>query len=211
MGAKRRKRPSPEPDPIVERRLRRRRRIRLTLLVTVLTAALSVLMTHWGAGGDGDDWARFDRRQCTVVAVSLNGSLHIQVADEQVETSVRLIGIDMPRAGTPQAASCGRELAARALGREFTLRLEPLQTRSADHALLAYLYFTDTDSLNLDLARDGLAYADRRSPHSLQAQFEQAESDARKKGRGLWKGLTDDQMPDWRQQWLSDSKKHHRK
>jgi len=193
-------------DLIVEARLKLRYRIRLALLVTTLALALSVLMTHWGRGGDGDDWARFDRRHVTVVSVSLNGTVGVQLSADPAETPVRLLGIDMPRPGTPQAAASSRELASRALGSEFTLRLEPVQTRSADGALLAYLFLSDTDDLNLDLVRDGFAYADRRSPHSLQVQFEQAESDARKKARGMWKSLTDDQMPAWRQQWLKELK-----
>jgi endonuclease YncB( thermonuclease family) len=211
MGAtRRRKKAMPAPDLIVEGRLKQRRRVRLALFVISLALALSVLMTHWGQGGDGDDWARFDRRCVTVVSVALNGSLSIQVAGQPGETPVRLLGIDMPRAGTRQAAESSRELASRALGREFTLRLEPVQTRTADNALLAYLFLSDTDNLNLDLARDGYAYAERRMPHSLQVQFEQAESDARKKARGMWKSPADDQMPDWRLKWLNESK-HLRK
>jgi endonuclease YncB( thermonuclease family) len=211
VRGKKRKRPPPEPDLIVEARLKQRRRLRVALFVTALALTLSVLMTHWGRSGE-DDWARYDRRRVTVVSVSLNGSVNVQVANEPGETRVRLLGIDMPRAGTAQAADSGRELASRALGREFTLRLEPVQTRSPDNALLAYLFLSDTDNLNLGMARDGYAYADRRSPHSLQVQFEQAESDARKKGRGLWKSPTDDQMPEWRLQWLNELKdKKHRK
>jgi endonuclease YncB( thermonuclease family) len=212
VKGKKRQRLPPVPDLIVEGRLKQRRRVRLTLLVVSTALALSVLLTHWGQGGDGDDWARFDRRRATVVSVSLNGTVSVQVPNETGETPVRLIGIDLPRAGTAQAAASSRDLAALALGREFTLRLEPIQTRSPGGALLAYLFLSDTDNLNLDLARDGIGYADRRSPHSLQVQFEQAESDARKKGRGFWKAPTDDQMPDWRQQWLNDAReKKHRK
>jgi endonuclease YncB( thermonuclease family) len=175
-------------------------------VAALLTLAFSVLMAHWGQGGDGDDWARYDRRQVTVVSVSLNGTVGLGVADIPGETPARLLGIDMPRAGTAQAADASRELASRALGRDFTLRLEPLQTRTADGALLGYLFSTDTDNLNLDMIRDGFAYADRRMPYSLQLPFQQAESDARKKSRGMWKSLTDDQMPDWRRQWLKNLK-----
>ncbi len=211
MKAKRRKRPPPEPDPIVEGRLGQRRRLRLALFVTGLALGLSVLMTHWGEGGGGDDWARFDRHRVTLVSVSLNGLVSVQAVDEPGETRVRLLGMDMPRAGTAQAADASRELASRALGREFTLRLEPLQTRSSDNCLLAYLFLSDSDNLNLGMVRDGCAYADRRSPHSLQVQFEQAESDARKKGRGIWKSPGDEPMPEWRLQWLNELKGHRKK
>lgn len=209
MGSTRSKRSPLDRDQIVEARLKQRRRTRLALLITLLALGLSVLLTHWGQGGDADDWARFDRRHVTVVSVSLNGSVGVQIAGEPGETTVRLLGIDMPRPGTPQAAEASRELASRALGSEFTLRLEPLQTRAPDNALLAYLFLSDTDNLNLELVRDGCAYADRRSPHSLQVLFEQAESEARKKARGVWKTPGEDPMPDWRKQWLKD--RTHRK
>jgi endonuclease YncB( thermonuclease family) len=211
VTGKKRKRPPSEPDPIVEARLKQRRRVRFALFITALALALSVLMTHWGRSGE-DDWVRFDRRRVTVVSVSLNGSVNVQVLNDPGETRVRLLGMDMPRAGTVQAADCGRELASHALGREFTLRLEPVQTRSPDNALLAYLFLSDTDNLGLGMVRDGYAYADRRSPHSLQVQFEQAESDARKKRRGLWKSPSDADMPEWRVKWLNELReKRHRK
>jgi endonuclease YncB( thermonuclease family) len=93
-------------------------------------------------------------------------------------------------------------LAARAEGKDVTLRIGPTQTRAADGALLAYVYAPDADGLNLGLIRDGHAYADRRRPHAWAQQFEQAETDARLKRRGLWRTVTEPQMPPWRQDWL---------
>jgi endonuclease YncB( thermonuclease family) len=61
------------------------------------------------------------------------------------------------------------------------------------------------------MVRSGHAYADRRIGHTLQSPFEQAEADARKKGRGLWRGVTEAQTPAWRRAWLErlrDEKKH---
>ncbi len=37
----------------------------------------------------------------------------------------------------------------------------------------------------------------------MKPQFEQAENEARKKGRGLWSDVTEKQMPPWRQKWLA--------
>ena len=87
-------------------------------------------------------------------------------------------------------------------GRAVTLRLETTSTRDRYRRLLAYVYVGDADHLNLDLVRDGQGYADRRFPHSLRSQFEQAESEARRRGRGLWKDVTEAQMPPWRRNWL---------
>ena len=164
-----------------------RRRLRLILFITLSALGVSVLLTHWGQGGDGDDWARFDRHRATVVSVSLDGSLGVQLAGEAGQTPVRLLGIAMPRAHrllrrrpTP-AGSWHCDPGGWAANSPS--RLEPLQTRSADGELLAYLYISDTDNLNLDMVKDGYVYAERRSPYSLRCPFDQAESDARKKKR----------------------------
>jgi endonuclease YncB( thermonuclease family) len=37
----------------------------------------------------------------------------------------------------------------------------------------------------------------------MRSQFERAESEARKAGRGLWKDVTEDEMPPWRRDWLA--------
>jgi endonuclease YncB( thermonuclease family) len=72
--------------------------------------------------------------------------------------------------------------------------------------LLAYVYLSDLDCLNLDMVRDGRAYADRRYRHTFRPQFELAEAEARKKQRGLWKDLTEEQIPPWRREWLQRSR-----
>ena len=84
----------------------------------------------------------------------------------------------------------------------MTLVLEPLDTRDESGHLLAYVYLSESDDLNLDLIHDGQAYADRRRGHSRHAAFEQAESEARKKSRGLWSEVTIEQQPRWRQEWF---------
>ena len=136
--------------------------------------------------------------------------MNVQVLNDPGETRVRLLGMDMPPA--PPRLPIPAENWRRGAGPGVYPSIEPLQTRSLDNALLAYLFVSDTDNLGLGIVRDGYAYADRRSPHSLQVQFEQAESDARKKGRGLWKSPSDAAMPEWRVQWMNELKeKKHRK
>jgi micrococcal nuclease len=125
------------------------------------------------------------------------------------ETRVRLLGVDAPelqRDGQPapdhwadRAAAYTR---ARAAGKFVTLQLDQPQTRDKYDRVLAYVYLSDTDCLNADLIRDGQAYADRRFKHTFKPQYELAENEARKKGRGLWKDVTVEQMPPWRQEWL---------
>jgi endonuclease YncB( thermonuclease family) len=194
-------------DP-VERLLARRRRLRQIGFLTVGLLLASVLLTHGSRNGPADDWAAFDRKRATVLSVSVDGSLVVRVADG-TQSMVRPLGVDFP--AKRAATQAGRYLAGQALGAEVTLRLEQPQTRSEDGALLAYLFLTDTDNLNLDLIRDGQAFADRRVPHAFKAQFEQAEADARRKGRGMWKDLSDDQMPAWRQEWVKQMQEKQRR
>jgi endonuclease YncB( thermonuclease family) len=89
-----------------------------------------------------------------------------------------------------------------AQGKQVTINLQETQTRDKYDRLLAYVYLSESESLNLALVRDGHAYADRRFSHPLRWQFEAGETEARKAGRGLWKEITVEQMPEWRQNWL---------
>ena len=115
---------------------------------------------------------------------------------------VRLLGVDAPDAGMVGEVEATAYTRARLKDKPVTLRLEPTQTRNDEHELLAYVFLSDNDNLNLDLIRDGKAYADRRIKHTLASPFEQAETEARKKSRGLWDGLRTEDQPAWRQAWL---------
>ena len=116
---------------------------------------------------------------------------------------MHLLGIDAPDLPAAHGSeSAAKYTAARAVGRNVTLMLDPVGWRNARGELLAYVFITDADNLNLDLIHDGQAYADRRTMHSLHAPFEAAEKEARGKKRGLWKDLKDEEQPTWRREWL---------
>ncbi len=178
---------------------RRRRRLMTIWLIIGLVAVLAVL-DHLGCFGyRGDDWARFDRQTFDHPAV-------VSPAELTVEgTVVRLIGVDPPP-DPIHAAEAMAYLRSQVEGRAVTLRLEPTQTRDSADRLLAYVYPSDTDCLNLAMVREGQAYADRRAGHTFAGQMEQLENEARnpKRPRGLWVDVTFDQMPQWRQQWLRE-------
>lgn len=190
--------------------LRRRRRLRGTAFVGLIVLALSAVLDRAGAFRyDGDDWRTFDRKSFVVTHVSDGDTLTVRPPAGGAETKVRLLGVDTPelrsqsRAGSDYwARRAMRYTESRVERKTVTLRLEPTRTRDKYRRVLAYVYLGDDVNFNLDLVRDGAGYADRRFPHSLRRQFEQAENDARRKGRGLWKGVTESQMPPWRQQWL---------
>lgn len=165
-------------------------------------------MDQFGAfGGTGNDWAVFDRQTFVVESV-LDGET-VQIRRDGATVVVRLIGIDAPDRSMPDnrpadhwAERSRAYLRARCEGKPVILKLDQTQTRDRDGQLLAYVYSSDSDMLNQDIVRDGQAYADRRIRHTFRPQLEMAENEARKKKRGLWKDVTEEQMPKWRREWL---------
>lgn len=168
--------------------------------ITLILVGLILLDQSGLLGYRGSDWSRFDKKQFSHFDILSGDELKLITPDESIP--VRLIGIDAPDSGLHGDASAFEYAAVRMKGRTVTLKLEPTQTRDADGKLLAYVYLADNETLNLALIRDGKAYADRRTKHTFAGQFEQAEADARKKRIGIWKDLTEEQMPAWRRMWL---------
>ena len=189
----------------IERQLTLRRWLRRCVFSLAALLLVSVLAGQAGLfGRAGDDWATFDRNTFDVSDVPEGDALMVSPAGGGSRTRVRLIGIDAPDEGIYWAAESRQHLSTQATGRRVTLRLEPTQTRASDGSLLAYVYLTEKDNLNLLMVRDGHAYADRRTGHSFQSVFDQEEAEARRKTRGLWAALEEHQMPRWRQQWLDE-------
>jgi len=162
-----------------------------------------IAIDHLGLlGATGNDWVQFDKQTFPVARV-ISGD-EIVINREGQDVPVRLMGIDAPDPGLHGDAAALAYTQARTAGKAVTLRLESTQTRDEKRNVLAYVYLQDNDNLNLDTIRDGKAYADRRIKHTLASSFETAETEARKKSRGLWDGLRNEDMPAWRQQWLKD-------
>lgn len=167
-------------------------------LVFVVLALLIILPPMFG--WFRDDYTRFDRKSFTVES-AVDGDTLI-LADGRA-TRVALLGVDAP--DFPDAhfsEQAMRYLDDRLRGRRILLRLDGTQTRDDAGRLLAYVYLGDTDLVNADIVRDGLAYADRRSRHTFAPQIEQLENEARTRKRGLWENVTDEQQPAWRREWL---------
>jgi len=194
---------------------RRRRFIRLGAWSALLLLAAGVLADHWGVLGDhGDDRSRYDRRRAVVVRIVDGDTFIARIDSSDEEIMMHLLGTDAPRLHLGERrpadhwAPQARDYLVEKLEHQtITLRLEPLLTRDRFGRLLVYAYLNDTDNLNLDLVRDGQAYADRRVKHSLSAAFEAAEAEARRRRNGLWEAITVQQMPPWRQHWLQERKK----
>jgi len=194
----------------IDRQLRRRRLVKRGSAWGILLLVVSIVLDHFGVfGHKGNDWRNLDQQQVVVTKVVDGDTVHVKATVSGAEEKVRLIGIDAPELhfnhkSPPDywAEQATKYLTDRSLGKTITLKIEPTQTRDRYGRLLGYLYVTDTDNLNADMVRDGQAYADRRFKHTFRPQFEQAEAEARKKQRGLWKNVQKNQMPPWRQKWL---------
>ena len=210
---RRRRRRYDVPDTVT-RALRRRRWTRRGVVAAVVLVALSTLLDRFGVFNyRGDDWGDFDRKPVAVTAVVDGDTIRVRRSPLAEDQSVRLLGIDAPemssgegRGGPPEHWGPQASDRLRQLVREgnVTLRLDATQTRDKYGRLLAYVYAGDVENVNLALVREGHAYAHRMFPHTMRRQFEQAEDEARGKRLALWAGVTESQMPEWRQRWLAD-------
>jgi endonuclease YncB( thermonuclease family) len=154
-----------------------------------------VLAVHAGAFGHaGDDWDRYDHQSFRITRIGSGESIQITTSRGWIET-VKLVGVAEPSAGAVEW------LNDHALNRGATLLLPFPQTRDAAGNLLAFA-FVDRTNLSVELVRSGLAFADRREKTIMDGVIDPAESDARKKKRGMWATLKFDQMPEWRKAWI---------
>ncbi len=184
-------------DPHLFARRYRRARLRQRAIALGLFLLLggAVLAAHAGAFGHaGDDWARYDHQSFRITHIESGESIEIITPRGWIET-VKLIGIATPDAGANDW------LNERVLNREATLLLPFPQTRDASGRLLAFV-FVDRTNLSVELVKDGLAFADRREKTIMDGVIDPAESEARKKKRGLWATMKSDQMPEWRKAWV---------
>jgi endonuclease YncB( thermonuclease family) len=102
-------------------------------------------------------------------------------------TQVHLLGV---AAASGRWAEKSKEFLSSSLtGRTVTLKLEPTQTRDLRGRLLASVFLEPRQSISADVVGLGLARADRHIPYSFHGAVERAESEARKKHRGLWSAL----------------------
>jgi endonuclease YncB( thermonuclease family) len=182
-----------------------RYRLRDWIIQTVcVLAAASVILDHaFASDSQRDDWARFDRQPAQVISVIDGQTIDIRLANSNIAARVHLLGV----------ASCNQAADERAAqrnpsaGRTVILRLEPTQTRDSQGRLLAYAYLDDrTGSVNVQMVQEGFAILDRRCDCMLSGPIRLAESEARKKHRGLWADPYDVAMPPWRREWQAEQK-----
>jgi len=179
--------------------------LKLLALAALGLVLVTSILDHVGAFGYRGE--TLDRQQVEVLAAVDAETVRVKTSAGQED--VHLLGINAPASADHWGSEALRYTTARLVGRTVTLRVEPTQMRDERGRVLACVYVTDADLMNLDMIRDGQAYADRRVQHPQAKQFEQVEGEARNKKRGMWKDLTEDQMPAWRQKWLREWRAQH--
>jgi endonuclease YncB( thermonuclease family) len=153
------------------------------------------------------DISKYHGRQFTVIKVVDGDTLDIDVPDGNYShTRIRLLGIDTPETKDPRTGPMyfGKEASDFAtkltLGKQVTIFLDKdKKPRDKYHRLLAYVQLPDGTFLNEVLLNEGYAYAYLPFKHGLFNKYKQLESVARSQKKGLWAGVTPEQMPKWRQ------------
>ena len=189
--------------------IRRSRRRASFALGSLLVIAAIVCDHKRQPVASGDDQARYHDRSFRVVRVVDGDTLDIDAPDGgKPVTRIRLWGVDTPevRGNGRSAMHFGKEASAfahRTLdGQDVHVVLSPSSTRGKYGRLLAYISLDRGGRMfNEMLIEEGYAYADLRFKHHYFDRFRATERRARKAGVGLWKNVTLDKMPEWKQRF----------
>lgn len=165
-----------------------RRPVLLAWALAALGAALAVIGPSPSAAADAPEALRG-----TVVTVYDGDTIRVRLEGRRTET-VRLIGVDSRELDDPrEPVRLLAFLAKRfAFGRLYRKKVELLpgpETRDAYGRLLAFVRMEDGSLFNITLVREGYASAFLKFPfdEDLRRKLREAESEARRDGRGLWK------------------------
>lgn len=126
--------------------------------------------------------------------LTVNDGDTIVVDMNNVEQTIRLIGVDTPETQHPQkpvqcfgkaATNFTKDLVA---GQTVRLEADPLSdNRDRYDRLLRYVFVGDT-LVNKELIAEGYGFALTSFPHSRLDDFVASETTARQENRGLWSG-----------------------
>ena len=158
---------------------------------------------------NGGDTSRYHKQSFRVERVIDGDTFDIAVPDRDKSTTrIRLWGVDTPEVarGNKTGMYFGKEASHFAkeslTNRDVYVVLVGERTRGKFGRLLAYIYLEqDGPMFNEMLVEQGFAYADMRFDHPYFDRFKKIETIARKNKKGLWKSVTTEQMPSWRQRY----------
>jgi len=180
-----------------------RRKAVWTLLTVALLAGL-IVADRVGVFGQRPlpDEEKYGGVAFHVVRVVDGDTIDVNVPDGKYpHTRIRLWGVDTPETVKPDALvqhfgpEASRFTKQACYGKQVTLRLERRDLRDKYGRLLAYVILPDGRMLNRILIEEGYGYADPRFEHTHQREFRKAQDAARAAGRGLWKDVTDADLP----------------
>lgn len=160
----------------------------LAWALAALGAALAVLRPGPAAAAGAPEVLRG-----TVVMVYDGDTIRVRLEGRRTET-VRLIGadsreLDDPREAVRLLAFLAKRFAFGRLYQEHVDLLPGPEARDAYGRLLAFVRMEDGSLFNVELVREGYAHAFLKFPfdEDLKRKLREAESEARREGRGLWK------------------------
>lgn len=193
--------PKPEPQPAsVSQQQESAPPIAAIPLETTSTLALETA-TQEGVAPTTVPSASPESETYSVVRVVDGDTIEVEI--NGTKESIRFIGIDTPETVDPRKpVQCfGREASAKTKslleGRSVRLEADSSQgERDKYNRLLRYVFLPDGTHINDLLIRQGYAHEYTYNlPYKYQAQFKQAEQEARAAKRGLWAdGVCDSQQ-----------------
>ncbi len=180
-------------------------RVARALLVLAVAAAL-VLADRYGCFGTAPqpDVEKYEGPSFRVQRAVDGDTLVLDVPDADGDpTRVRLLGVDTPETVHPDkppqhyGPEASRFVKSVTEDREIRMTLDVARTRDKYERLLAYVYLPDGRMLNRVLIEEGYGYADPRFRHPLRDEFARLMRQARKEGKGLWKDVRTDHLPEY--------------
>jgi micrococcal nuclease len=200
-------------------------RLKLAITVAALLAAIIIGLLDQGwarrheqnpppvsQATEFSDQQRYHQKEFSVTKVVDGDTLDIDALDgDRLTTRIRLIGVDTPETKKPntpvmyygpEASEFAKSLAD---GKRVTVWLDTIsKTRDRYGRLLAFIRLPDGRVLNEVLISEGYGYADLRFKHGFFEKYSQLEGSARRAKKGLWAGVTEDQLPQWLQERRPD-------
>jgi endonuclease YncB( thermonuclease family) len=191
----------------------RRQRLAITVLC-MLSALFAVCFDYschsqkqqsisWQSPAAVSDYERYNDKTFRVVKVIDGDTIYIDIPDgNNAYTRVRLLGVDTPETKKPKTGIMYFGPQASEFTRQSTLE-KPIRvfldvkSRDKYNRLLAYIQLPDGKFLNEELLSEGFAYADVRFKHSYYHKYMQLQAVAKRAKKGLWEGVTYDQLPPW--------------
>jgi micrococcal nuclease len=161
---------------------------------------------------EGSDWKKYHEAVFSVTYVVDGDTIDLAIPDGKYPTTrVRLLGVDTPETKNPKTSVMYYGPEASAFTKKLcehqlvTVLLDTVAGQRDKYGrLLAYIRLPDGSILNERLIAEGFGYADLRFEHSFYDQYAVLQEEVMRDKRGLWKGVTRDQFPQWLRQQRPD-------